>query len=78
MAESAVIIEACAGCQQDLEHCHGTAILHPDGAAECSDDPDCRLIAELHLFLVVCHEADCFCGSAEDRPQLAGEQAAAS
>ena len=43
MPESAVIIEACAGCEQDLEHCHGTAILHLDGAADCSDDPDCRL-----------------------------------
>ena len=43
MPESAMITEACAECQEDLEHCHGTAILHVDGAADCSDDPDCRL-----------------------------------
>jgi hypothetical protein len=78
MPESAVIIKACAGCEQDLEHCHGTAILHPDGLADCSDDPDCRLTAELHLFVLACHEADCGCDGADDGPDLAAEHAAAS
>ena len=78
MPESAVIIKAYAGCEQDLEHCHGTAILHPDGIADCSDDPDCRLTADLHLFMVACHEADCGCDSADDGPDLDAEHAAAS
>jgi hypothetical protein len=78
MPESAVIIEACAGCQEDLEHCHGTAILHLDGAADCSDDPDCRLTAELHLFVIACAEVECFCDDSGDARELAGEQAAAS
>ena len=78
MPESAVTIKACAGCEQDLEHCHGTAILHPDGIADCSDDPDCRLTAELHLFVVACHEAGCGCGRANDGPNLDAEHAAAS
>ena len=78
MPVSAVIIEACAGCQADLEHCHGTAILHVDGEADCSDDPDCRLTGELHLFVISCAEVDCRCGDAGDVPELAGERAAAS
>jgi hypothetical protein len=78
MPESAVIIKACAGCEQDLEHCHGTAILHPDGIADCSDDPGCRLTAELHLFVLACHETDCGCYAADDGPGLDAEHAAAS
>ena len=78
MPESAVIIQVCAECQQDLEHCHGTAILHIDGAADCADDPDCRLTAELHLFVVSCAELDRCCDAAGDAPLLPAEQAAAS
>jgi hypothetical protein len=78
MPESALIIEACGGCEQDLEHCHGTAILHLDGAADCSDDPDCRQAADLHLFVIPCAEVDCGCDAAGDGPELAGERAAAS
>ena len=78
MPESAVITGACAECRGDLEHCHGTAILHVDGAADCSDDPGCRLTAELHLFVISCAEVDCCCGDAADVPELAGGRAAAS
>jgi hypothetical protein len=76
MFESAVITSACAECDQDLEHCHGTAFQHCDGAADCSDDPDCRLPADLHHYTVSCAEAGCGCTG--DPLELAGEQAAAS
>ncbi len=78
MPESAVIINVCAGCEQDLEHCHGTAILHPYGDADCTGDPDCRLAADLHQFVIACHEADCGCDGADEPLELAEEQAAAS
>ena len=65
-------------CQDDLEHCHGTAILHPDGVADCSDDPDCRLTAELHLFVVACPRPTAAATSADDGPDLDAEHAAAS
>jgi len=78
MPESAVIIDVCAECEQDLEHCHGTAIVHPDGAADCSDGPDCRLTAELHLFVISCAEMDGCCEAAGDAPEPALERAAAS
>jgi hypothetical protein len=76
MPESAVITSACADCAQDLEHCHGTAFQHCDGAADCSDDPGCRLPAELHLFVVSCAEVGCACAGEE--AELTAEQAAAS
>ena len=78
MPESAVIIEVCAECQQDLEHCHGTAIVHLDGAADCSDDLDCRLAAELHGFVISCAEADGCCDGAGEPRDLGAERAAAS
>jgi hypothetical protein len=46
--------------------------------ADCSDDPDCRLGAELHLFLVSCHEVECACSAEAAGPSLAGAEAAAS
>lgn len=39
----------CIDCAEDLEHCHGTAVVSADGSHACSDDPDCRLAVELHL-----------------------------
>ena len=61
MPEPAVISGTCPECRQDLEHCHGTAIEHCDGSADCSDDPDCQLPGELHLFLISCAEVGCDC-----------------
>lgn len=65
MPEPAAISETCPECRQDLEHCHGTAIEHCDGSADCSDDPDCQLPGELHLFLISCAEVGCDCAPAE-------------
>ena len=78
MPESAVTIDVCAECAQDLEHCHGTAIVHLDGAADCSDEPDCRLTAGLHVFVLSCAEMDGCCADAGDAPEAAVERAAAS
>lgn len=47
----------CIECSADLEHCHGTAIVFADGAAECTDDPDCHLPAIAHRFAVSYDEA---------------------
>jgi len=65
MPEPAVSSGTCPECRQDLEHCHGTAIEHCDGSADCSDDPNCQLPGELHLFLISCAEVGCDCGPAE-------------
>jgi hypothetical protein len=40
---------SCADCLDDLDHCHGTLVVDPDGMAECTDD-NCRDIRpERHL-----------------------------
>ena len=61
MPEPAQITDGCPDCREDLEHCHGTAIVHVDGLADCSDDPGCRLPAPLHLFVITCAEVGCDC-----------------
>lgn len=61
MPEPAQISDLCPDCRQDLEHCHGTAIVHADASADCSDGPDCALPAALHLFAISCAEVDCDC-----------------
>jgi hypothetical protein len=45
------VLEVCTDCEEELEHCHGTAIVQEDGTHECSDDPDCRLAIEAHLWI---------------------------
>ena len=65
MPEPGVITGMCPECREDLEHCHGTAIEHCDGAADCSDDPGCGLPADLHLFVIPCADVGCDCTPAE-------------
>ena len=72
MPEPAVISGTCPECRQDLAHCHGTTIEHYDGSADCSDDPDCQLPGELHLFLIRCAEVGCDCGLSAVSPADAG------
>jgi hypothetical protein len=78
MPEPAVSIEVCTECEQDLEHCHGTAIVHFDGMADCAEDPDCRMAAEQHLFVVSCGEVQCPCGAPLPEPAWPQAHAAAS
>jgi hypothetical protein len=69
MPEPSLVIETCAECRQDLEHCHGAAIRHWDGWGDCSDDPGCRLAPEQHQFVISCREVQCDC---EPGPHSAG------
>jgi hypothetical protein len=41
----------CATCDDNLMHCHGTAIVMDNGSHVCSDDPDCRLNIDEHWFV---------------------------
>jgi hypothetical protein len=65
MPEPAAVTAVCYDCEQDLEHCHGTALVHPDGFTECTDDPACRLGRDHHVFEAPCEDADCPCGLPE-------------
>ncbi|HEY5274234.1 MAG TPA: hypothetical protein VIJ34_13495 [Acidimicrobiales bacterium] len=44
-------VEVCVECAEDLEHCHGVAIVQIDESYECSDDPECRLTIEQHRWV---------------------------
>jgi hypothetical protein len=78
MPVPAVITAACTECEQDLEHCHGTAIVHFDGTGDCTEDPGCRLVAEEHLFTISCTEVECDCGTPLRGAGWPGAHAAAS
>jgi hypothetical protein len=78
MTEPALIIEVCVECERDIEHCHGTAIVHFDGSADCAEDPGCRMAAEQHLFVITCGEVECSCGDPQPGAGWPAEQAAAS
>jgi hypothetical protein len=41
---------SCTHCDNDLEHCHGVAVVS-EWSAMCSEDPDCRVAVELHQFI---------------------------
>jgi len=41
---------SCTYCHDDLDHCHGVAVVS-DTFVQCSEDPDCRVAIELHHFI---------------------------
>jgi hypothetical protein len=41
----------CTLCDEDLQHCHGTAIMIDEDSHVCSDDPACTLRADEHWFV---------------------------
>lgn len=55
----------CERCREAevLDHCHGTLILHTDGAAECTDELCLRVTEVRHQLIVDCAELveDCGC-----------------
>jgi hypothetical protein len=50
LAESLTWTFSCTYCDDDLDHCHGVAVVSEMGAL-CSEDPDCRVAIELHQFV---------------------------
>ena len=43
----------CTMCEDDLQHCHGTAIVIDDYSHVCSDDPECTLSVNEHWFMSI-------------------------
>jgi hypothetical protein len=50
LAESLTWTISCTYCDDDLDHCHGVALVGEMSVA-CSEDPDCRVAVELHKFV---------------------------
>jgi hypothetical protein len=49
----------CRECRDDLEHCHGTVIIHALSAVECTDD--CATPESVHAFRIDCDAVGCVC-----------------
>ena len=43
----------CSLCDDDLVHCHGTAIVTSEDSHVCSDDPDCTLSVNEYWFMSI-------------------------
>ena len=50
-----------ACCGQDVDHCHGTLVLHADGTLECEDESVCGADEAQHELWVACGELGCGC-----------------
>jgi hypothetical protein len=46
-------VVVCTLCDDNLVHCHGTAIVDANGAHVCSDDPDCTLSINEHWYMSI-------------------------
>ncbi|GAA3742947.1 hypothetical protein HDA32_003213 [Spinactinospora alkalitolerans] len=46
-------VRDCPGCEREWDHCHGTLIVHTDGAVECTED-DCSASPHLHAWTTPC------------------------
>jgi hypothetical protein len=46
-------VTVCMMCDDNLLHCHGTAIIFDEGTHVCSDDPDCTLSVNEHWFMSI-------------------------
>lgn len=61
----------CAGCSAEIDHCHGTLILHTRSVVECTDAGCDELSAVRHRLILDCGTIDggCECARAS-RPEL--------
>ncbi|EKF21913.1 hypothetical protein C731_4128 [Mycolicibacterium hassiacum DSM 44199] len=56
----------CRECLAEVEHCHGTVILHLAQRAECTE-PDCTTPEVLHAFRIDCVAVGCVCADSAGR-----------
>jgi hypothetical protein len=45
-------MSTCSGCDPDLDHCHGTLVVHSDDTVDCTDDA-CNLGDPMRHSLIV-------------------------
>lgn len=64
----------CFDCDGDVDHCHGTLVVHPAGGAECTEDGCADRDRHRHTLVTDCGLDGCRCG----QPSAAAELARAS
>jgi hypothetical protein len=63
-------MSSCPDCGSDLDHCHGTLVVHADRTSECTD-PACDLPDLLmHAFVVDCRAVLGGCCVVDERVEL--------
>jgi hypothetical protein len=50
----------CRWCNDDLEHCHETLVVHVTGGAQCIE-PGCEVPTEAHHTAIDCADFGCRC-----------------
>jgi hypothetical protein len=61
----------CLGCALNLDHCHGTLVVHADGAVDCTE-PDCDDVDKArHTLVIDCDDTMVDCGCARFTPRIA-------
>jgi hypothetical protein len=64
-------MSGCLDCAQDVDHCHGTLVVHRDRTVECTN-PDCELGDLMrHVFVLDCAAVLGGCCEAEEAAELA-------
>lgn len=58
-------LATCPACASELDHCHGTLVLHISGDVECTDRDCAELVRSRHGVVVVCTEVAPPCGCVE-------------
>ncbi|MGH3437240.1 MAG: hypothetical protein ACRDRN_12315 [Sciscionella sp.] len=55
----------CADCTNEIDHCHGTLVIHGGGLTECHEPECANLDPARHALRIDCHEVDrdCYCGA---------------
>ncbi|AEF41549.1 hypothetical protein AS9A_3104 [Hoyosella subflava DQS3-9A1] len=55
----------CADCTAELDHCHGTLIIHTGGSRECTSDECIAPARHRHVWVLDCDalQPDCSCAT---------------
>lgn len=54
-------VRACRSCDDQLDHCHDTLVLHADGTAACDGSARCAAREDLHEWWIPCTDLRCGC-----------------
>lgn len=60
--EAAVSQRPCRDCVRELSHCHGSLIVHRDGALECTEADCVQVHFAVHELVLECAQLGDCCG----------------
>lgn len=60
----------CVDCIANLDHCHGTLVMHHDQILECTDAGCTQFDVVRHALIIDCDEIAPACGCGDDAPEV--------